>query len=965
MSTCLFSRLSTGCWKAAILGLLLDDDLTDTTWGIYQFTGTGFALAAPTIITDAAELNAGVPIPSVGAIDTYAVVATSSSNPVYYKRYDNTWALVGSDAWMLAHPTITGQVANPSTLAIGQKLVINGTTVTLTGTDVNQAALDISNSGINGVVATVNVVGQIEIRIDGTSASTGNNANPDGQVKIDLGTTVGGTDCAALLGLFTAADGSITTKTLFGPTVQLSGYRSVPAWRTTDQTPRPLGSVWLKTTATGIGATWAIKEYNHNTTTWNSLATPMYSNDTLAINGLDPVGGGGLLPVGTVYVKYDTLGNNTGTFKPYIKNVNGLLKVTGSTPSIPFVFHAGDKFNMAVSQPGNTSTAIATITLAGTTSQALVGAILSAKLPNIVAQVESSGAISISHLAGGTIEFDYITGSPLTTCGIIHNSKVQTIVAGQKYLASPFTALTYFYSTVAPYSNPVDGRLWYYNNPLEVDILINDGSAWRGYKNVSSDARGYNLAATDANGVILATTQPVFQSNGGQLVPGDLWLDTGDLEHYPKLYRYGSANAWELIDNTDQISVDGILFADARWSFNGTTDPVTDPLPSIVALQGSDYLDSDCPDYRLYARGTLLFNTRRSGFNVKQFKLTHLENADVVSTWVTHSGLDADGVPYFGHWAQRNEVVVAMKSVIESSVELREEQIQFNLMLAPGYCEVIGDLIVLNNDRKNTAFILGDSPLTLTSDSTTLLHWASNSGLVRDNGPTGLVSHDPYLGVFYPSGYGTNLDGNSVVVPPSHMMLRTIIRSDNASYPWFAPAGVRRGTIDNATSIGYVDTADGGIFKSIGVTNGLRDILYQQNVNPLTVLPGVGLVNYGQKTRSPMTSSMDRINVARLVCYLRLVLGQIAQPFIFEPNDTITRSQVVSAFNSVFHDLVAKRGVYDFLVVCDTSNNTPDRIDRNELYIDIAIEPVKAIEFIYIPVRLQGTGTIAKQGLLG
>ena len=190
-------------------------------------------------------------------------------------------------------------------------------------------------------------------------------------------------------------------------------------------------------------------------------------------------------------------------------------------------------------------------------------------------------------------------------------------------------------------------------------------------------------------------------------------------------------------------------------------------------------------------------------------------------------------------------------------------------------------------------------------------------------------------------------------------MLRTYIRSDNQSYPWFAPAGVRRGVLDNISSIGYIDTADGNVFKSIGVTAGLRDVLYTNRVNPLTVLPGVGLVAYGQKTRSPMTSAMDRVNVARLVCYLRLVLDKVARPFIFEPNDTITRNQVKAAFEAVLNDLVAKRGLYDYLVVCDDTNNTPDRIDRNELWIDIAIEPVKAIEFIYIPVRIKGTGDIA------
>ena len=80
---------------------------------------------------------------------------------------------------------------------------------------------------------------------------------------------------------------------------------------------------------------------------------------------------------------------------------------------------------------------------------------------------------------------------------------------------------------------------------------------------------------------------------------------------------------------------------------------------------------------------------------------------------------------------------------------------------------------------------------------------------------------------------------------------------------------------------------------------------------------------------------------------------------MFEPNDTTTRDEIKNAIESLMIDLVAKRGIYDYLVVCDESNNTPTRIDANELYVDVAIEPVKAIEFIYIPVRIKNTGEIA------
>jgi len=96
-----------------------------------------------------------------------------------------------------------------------------------------------------------------------------------------------------------------------------------------------------------------------------------------------------------------------------------------------------------------------------------------------------------------------------------------------------------------------------------------------------------------------------------------------------------------------------------------------------------------------------------------------------------------------------------------------------------------------------------------------------------------------------------------------------------------------------------------------------------------------------------------------LVAYLRKTIQRTAVGFVFEPNDKITRDELKEQIEQLMNDLVAKRGIYDYLVVCDESNNTNDRIDRNELYVDIAIEPTKAAEFIYIPIRLKNTGEIA------
>jgi len=963
-------------------------DVANTNYGIYVWSAEdGFTLTNPSVITSTSYLSSGVPIASYGSIGDYAVVSTTSTNPIYFKGPSNAWTLVGSDSWKANVPTITGNVASPS-ITNGSKMIINGNTITVSGTTATSAVTAINGASVSGVRARVTSSNQVEITV---TSATILYSNAAGNLRgvIDTATSSSDTlqitkgsiflganiDCSANLGILQAPLGSISnsgnTYTYNGPTIAFAGYTNPPAWRTSDITPRPDGSVWFKTTATGNGASYAIKEYSAIIDSFTLLSAPLYSSDSAAIYGLDPVGGGASLDAGALYVKYDTLGTTTATFKPYIKNVQGVLTIKGTTAGgAAITYRANDSFNMSVSVPGSSSLSTSTVTLGGTgnvqPATALVSAILSASFPNITAGVNSDGQVFITHLAGGTIGWTQLVGTPMDTAGLNDASHVQELVTNVTYLASPFTPLTYTYSATEPYADPADGTLWYYSDPLTADIMINDGAGWKGYRNVANDARGYDLTATDASGPIFSASQPTTQSDGtSQLAAGDLWIGTSDadLANYPVMYRY-NGTTWDLIDNADDVDANGIIFADARWSATGNVDVITGSLPTISSLITSDYKDPDCPAYQLSARGTLLFNTRRSGFNVKRFESTGFTSAQlatvtgtVAATWFTQSGVDpTTAVPYFGTKAQRSTVVEALKSAIASSTALREEQTQFNLIVCPGYPELIQDMITLNNDRTNTAFIIGDSPLDLPSDSTTINAWANNTNLAVDNGEEGLVSNSEYLGVYYPSGLATNLDGESVVVPPSHMMLRTIIRSDAVSYPWFAPAGVRRGLIDNVSSIGYIDTADNNTFKSIGVTAGLRDVLYRDRVNPITILPGVGLVAYGQKTRSAQASAMDRINVARLVVYLRTVLARIASPYIFEPNDTITRSQVQSAFNAVFNDLVAKRAIYDYLVVCDTTNNTPIRIDNNELWVDIAIQPVKAIEFIYIPVRLQNTG---------
>lgn len=706
---------------------------------------------------------------------------------------------------------------------------------------------------------------------------------------------------------------------------------------TTGSTASDFVTDWL---AAGIPNTYASVSSTGAIILRNTVGGDLYLVDLVngASNGL--ISEIGFSPEANSDVNYGYL------FTYNIPNATQSSTTGGGTGASFSVDNKGVFYNVALNAGGGTGYGVGDlVTIDGADLGGITG------VNDLVVYVQSING------SGGITSATYYSGSPKATYSV---------------MLSNWELLSYVANKGAPVTNPVNGTNWYYSTATEVDVMVNKNGAWYGYKNVAFDSTGSPANsgnnATDPNGVICSPEAPTAQSNQDPLAYGDLWLDisAAGLENYPVLSRWQQVNGqdtWVLIDNTDQISGDGILFADARWGSNGTVNPVNDPMPSIAGLLTSDYTDLDCPNPALYPQGMLLFNTRRSGYNVKQFKTNYFTSQSYPNgplpnysyTWVTVSGLQTSGAAYMGRKAQRNMVVQAMRSAIGTNLTIREEDTFFNLIATPNYSELQPDMVALNNERNNTAYIIGDTPLRLPDQATAITNWANNTAEAASTGEDGLVTRDEYMGLFYPSGITTDLSGTQVVVPASHMMLRTFLRNDTIAYPWLAPAGTRRGLIDNATNIGYLD-ATSGEFVVTKNRMAIRDVLYVNQINPLAFFTGVGLLNYGNKNSRNTLSALDRINVARLVCYIRERLQVVARPFVFEPNDALTRSQIQGVVQSLFVDLVAKRGLYDYLVVCDESNNTPARIDRNELWIDVAIEPVKAAEFIYIPVRVLTTG---------
>ena len=183
-----------------------------------------------------------------------------------------------------------------------------------------------------------------------------------------------------------------------------------------------------------------------------------------------------------------------------------------------------------------------------------------------------------------------------------------------------------------------------------------------------------------------------------------------------------------------------------------------------------------------------------------------------------------------------------------------------------------------------------------------------------------------------------------VWVPTSGFAAAAYARTDSNAQPWIAPAGLTRGVINNIVDIAF------------NPNQKQRDFLYPISINPVVFFNTDGFVIFGQKTLQTKPSAFDRINVRRLFLALEKSVQRSLRYFVFEPNSEFTRTQLKNTITPIFQLAKNTEGVYDYLIVCDERNNTPDSIDRNELSVDIYVKPVKAAEFILVNFIATRTG---------
>ena len=270
------------------------------------------------------------------------------------------------------------------------------------------------------------------------------------------------------------------------------------------------------------------------------------------------------------------------------------------------------------------------------------------------------------------------------------------------------------------------------------------------------------------------------------------------------------------------------------------------------------------------------------------------------------------------------------------------EAIDINLLCIPGFSSgaVIGQALAMCEARGDVLFLV-DPPFGLRPQQAVDWH---NGMLLSD---LKAAINSSYGALYW--GWVEIYDqfaGNYVWVPPSGHIAAIFSRTARVAEQWFAPAGLRRGRLLTAIDVEYSPTL------------GERDLLYGSGnaVNPIVKFPQDGIVVWGQRTLQRNETALSRVNVRMLLIYIKKNLTRVLKQFIFEPNDQVLWAQVTATIDPFLADIVARRGLTGYKVICDASNNTPERIDRNELWVSIFLKPTRAVEFVALNLVIMRTG---------
>ena len=337
------------------------------------------------------------------------------------------------------------------------------------------------------------------------------------------------------------------------------------------------------------------------------------------------------------------------------------------------------------------------------------------------------------------------------------------------------------------------------------------------------------------------------------------------------------------------------------------------------------------------AAGTWGIDAQGVNFNVIGNKTYTLSGGDdysvggsVVSSGSTFNGFSAtlgDLMTSYNEFSNKDEIEVDFLIMGPGGDTVQDSQAKAN------------KLISLANSRKDCVATVGPHRADLVG--------VTNATTQTNNLVQYFASLSSSSYAVFDSGYKYTYDrfnNKFRYIPTNADVAGLMCRTAITSYPWFSPAGQQRGIINNAIKLAYnPDKAQ-------------RDILYPKRVNSVITQPGIGTLLFGDKTGLGYASAFDRINVRRLFLTIEQALQKAAEAQLFELNDELTRANFRNIVEPYLRDVQAKRGLYGFLVICDTTNNTPDVIDNNEFRADIYLKPAKSINYVTLTFIATRTG---------
>lgn len=425
---------------------------------------------------------------------------------------------------------------------------------------------------------------------------------------------------------------------------------------------------------------------------------------------------------------------------------------------------------------------------------------------------------------------------------------------------------------------------------------------------------------------------PVGSDSSGTYFSG--WTYRSSFDSVPGTSTYASARS----GSNDEVHV---VVIDEDGEISGTVNTVLETFP-FVSL-ASDAKNDDGSSNYIYD----VINERSKYVWLATFEgtgagtLGALTNAGTAAASTTYSA-SATGVIDISLTSGADSSTLGT-SEVATGFDLFEnvDAIEVDFLIAPGMSSrsdqttVVNDLITIaGTTRKDCVVVTSPARSDIVNSSTP----NSNAVLTADTftNSSYLIMDNNYLKVY------DKFNDQFLFIPAASSTAGIMAATDTNFAPWFSPAGQRRGQYLGITSLAY------------SPTKAERDTLYKASMNPISNIPGQGVLLFGDKTGLNRPSAFDRINVRRLFLVLERAIGEAAKNVLFEFNDEFARAEFVNIVEPVLREVKGRRGITDFRVVCDESNNTAAVIDRNEFIASIFIKPARSINYVtlnFVAVR--------------